>query len=82
MTMNPENLIRPEASVDQRLRKRYAAAIRNRGLCAFCLLRDASWGEVHCKGFPARQKGACKYDGKQPVFRLDDSTLGEFRDAA
>lgn len=81
-SIDPEGLSRPEASVDQRLKKRLRAAIKRRGLCAFCLLRDASWGAVHCKGFPDRQMGACKYDGKLPAFRLDDSTLEELRDAA
>ena len=81
-TLNPENLSRPEASADARIRKRYRAALRKRGLCAFCLLRETSWGELHCKNSPDRKDGACQVDGRLPQFRLDDTTLEEFRDAA
>jgi hypothetical protein len=82
MTLNPENLSKPEAFADQRMRKRYRAAIAKRGICAACQFRDRTFDVLHCKGYPDRQHGACKGDGKLPVFRLDDSTLEEFRDAA
>lgn len=81
-TLNPDNLSRPEASVDQRLKKRYRAAVRKRGLCAFCLCREVTFGVAHCRQQPERQMGMCGEDGKLPVFRLDDSTLEELRKAA
>lgn len=81
-SIDPEGLSRPEASVDQRLRKRLKAAIRNRGLCAFCLCREVTLGIAHCRQQPERQRGMCNDDGKLPAFRLDDSTLEELRDAA
>ena len=81
-TLNPLGLSGPEASVDQRLKKRYAAALRRRGLCAFCTCRETTFGVVHCKQQPGRQMGMCGDDGKLPTFRLDESTLQEFRDAA
>lgn len=81
-TLNPEGLSRPEASAEEKLRKRYRAALRKRGLCAFCACRETTFGVVHCRQMPDRQMGMCQHDGKLPVFRLDDSTLEEFRDAA
>lgn len=81
-TLDPLGLSRPEAYVDRKFRKRVATAVRNRGACAFCLLRDTTFGVIHCKGHPERQRGMCHEDGKLPKFRLDDSTLGEFRDQA
>lgn len=82
MTLNPENLSRPEASVDARLRARYRAAFRKRGACAFCQFRESTFGIIHCQRQHGRQRGMCQNDGKLPQFRLDDSTLEEFRDAA
>ena len=82
MTLNPENLSRPEASVDQRLRKRYRATVRRLGLCVFCACREVTFGVTHCKQQPGRQKGMCNDDGKLPQFRLDDTTLEALRDAA
>lgn len=81
-SIDPEGLSRPEASVDQRLKKRYRAAVRKRGLCAFCTCREVTFGITHCRQQPDRQRGMCNDDGKLPVFRLDDSTLEELRDAA
>lgn len=82
MTLNPENLSRPEAFAEARFRKRYRVALRKRGLCAFCVLRDVAFGVTHCKGLPGRQMGMCQDDGRLPQFRLDDSTLEEFRRVA
>ena len=81
-TLNPDNLSRPEASAEEKLRKRYRAALRRRGLCAFCACREVTLGVPHCRQQHGRQMGMCQDDGKLPVFRLDDSTLQEFRDAA
>lgn len=80
MTLNPDNLSRPEASVDARLKARYRAALRKRGLCSFCTCREVTLGISHCRQQPDRQRGMCSSDGKLPAFRLDDSTLEEFRD--
>lgn len=82
MNLNPENLTRPEAAADQRMRKRYRAAIRQRGLCAFCTCRETTLGVVHCRQQPERQMGMCQDDGRLPAFRLDDTTIDEFREAA
>lgn len=82
MTLNPDNLSRPEASVDARLKARYRSALRKRGLCAFCTCREVTLGISHCRQQPDRQRGMCSSDGKLPAFRLDDSTLEEFRDAS
>lgn len=81
-TLNPENLSRPEASADARIRKRYRAALRMRGLCAFCACRQVTFDVPHCRGNESRQQGMCQDDGRLPQFRLDDTTLEEFRDAA
>jgi hypothetical protein len=81
-TLNPEGLSRPESFADQRMRKRYRAALRKRGLCAFCACREVTFGVPHCRDRPGRQMGMCQDDGQLPQFRLDDSTLEEFRDAA
>lgn len=78
-SLNPESLSRPEASAEEKLRKRYRAALRRRGLCAFCCCREVTLGIAHCRQMPERQMGMCADDGKLPVFRLDDSTLEEFR---
>ncbi|NJC36396.1 hypothetical protein GGR60_000886 [Xanthomonas arboricola] len=82
MTLNPTNLSRPEAYYEKLLRKRYSAAVRKRGLCAFCSCRDHTLGIVHCKGNESRQMGMCQDDGRLPQFRLDDETLEEFCHAA
>ncbi|PPU60025.1 hypothetical protein AB8813_09020 [Xanthomonas arboricola pv. corylina] len=82
MTLNPTNLSRPEAYYEKLLRKRYSAAVRKRGLCAFCSCRDRTLGIVHCQGNESRQMGMCQDDGRLPQFRLDDETLEEFRHAA
>ncbi|WP_226426553.1 hypothetical protein [Xanthomonas sp. MWU16-30325] len=82
MTLNPTNLSRPEAYYEKLLRKRYSAAVRKRGLCAFCSCRDRTLGIMHCKGNESRQMGMCQDDGRLPQFRLDDKTLEEFRHAA
>ncbi|MEQ7866560.1 hypothetical protein ABQ137_08010 [Xanthomonas sp. WHRI 8393] len=82
MKLNPTNLSRPEAYYEKLLRKRYAAAVRKRGLCAFCSCRDRTLGIVHCQGNESRQMGMCQDDGRLPQFRLDDETLEEFRHAA
>lgn len=82
MTLNPESLSRPEAFAEARQRKRYRVALRQRGLCAFCSLRESTLGILHCRQMPERQRGMCQDDRKLPQFRLDDSTLEEFRDAA
>lgn len=82
MTLNPTNLSRPEAFAEQQFRKRYRAAFRKLGACAFCQLRQTTFGIPHCKGNPERQMGMCQDDGRLPQFRLDDSTLEVFRDAA
>jgi len=81
-SLNPDNLSRPEAFCDKVFRKRVAAAVKNRGLCSICQFRDRTFGELHCRGDESRQMGMCQDDGKLPQFRLDDSTLEEFRDAA
>lgn len=81
-TLNPEGLSRPEASAEERIRKRYRAALRRRGLCAFCQFREETFAVLHCKGHPDRQQGMCQNDRRLPQFRLDDETLKEFRDAA
>ena len=81
-TLNPEGLSRPEAYTEERFRKRYRAAFRKKGACAFCQLRETTFGVPHCKGQPGRQMGMCQDDGRLPQFRLDDTTLEEFRDAA
>jgi hypothetical protein len=81
-TLNPLGLSRPEAFYDKVLRKRYSAALRKRGLCAFCACRVETLGISHCRGNESRQMGMCQNDGKLPQFRLDDSTLEEFRNAA
>lgn len=80
MTLNPDNLSRPEAFAESRMRKRYRAALRKRGLCAFCCCREVTLGIVHCRQVPDRQMGMCQDDGRLPQFRLDDSTLNEFRE--
>lgn len=80
MTLNPDNLSRPEAFAEARMRKRYRVALRKRGLCAFCTLREVTFGVQHCRKQPERQRGMCQDDGKLPQFRLDDSTLEEFRE--
>lgn len=82
MTLNPNHLSRPEASVDARLKARYRAAVRRMGLCAFCLLREETFGISHCRQQPGRQRGMCNDDRQLPQFRLDDSTLEALRDAA
>lgn len=82
MNLNPENLSRPEAYYDKLVRKRYAAAVRARGLCAFCACRAVTLGITHCRGNESRQMGMCNDDGRLPQFRLDDETLKEFRDVA
>ncbi|KGK59587.1 hypothetical protein NC00_01310 [Xanthomonas cannabis pv. phaseoli] len=82
MTLNPTNLSRPEAYYEKLLRKRYAAAVRKRGLCAFCSCRDRTLGIVHCKGKESRQMGMCQDDGRLPQFRLDTETLEIFYNAA
>ncbi|MBB1060405.1 hypothetical protein [Marilutibacter spongiae] len=82
MTLNPDNLSRPESFVMARQAKRYRAALRRRGLCAFCTCRVVTFGVVHCRGNESRQRGMCQDDGRLPQFRLDDTTLEEFRDAA
>lgn len=80
--LNPTNLSRPEAFMEERFRKRYRAAVRKLGACEFCLLRETTFGIAHCKGQPERRMGLCNDDGRLPKFRLDDSTLGKLRDAA
>lgn len=82
MNLNPENLTRPEAAAEKRLQKRYRVAIKKRGLCAFCACRETTFGVVHCRQLPARQMGMCQDDGRLPAFRLDDTTIDEFREAA
>lgn len=81
-TLNPEGLSRPEAYAESQFRKRHRAALRKRGACAFCQFREETFGIVHCKGLPERQRGLCQNDRRLPQFRLDDETLKEFRDAA
>jgi len=81
-TLDPLGLSRPEAYAEARMRKRYRAALRNRGLCAFCTCREVTLGVAHCRGRPDRQMGMCQDDGRLPQFRLDAATLQEFRDAA
>lgn len=82
MNLNPETLSRPEAYAEERMRKRYRAAIRKRGLCMACQFRQRTLGVWHCRGMEDRQHGMCTSDEKLPVFRLDDAVLGEFQDAA
>ncbi|MCD9096174.1 hypothetical protein [Luteimonas fraxinea] len=82
MNLNPENLTRPESAAEQRLKKRYRAAIKKRGICAFCTCRQITFGIAHCRGQLDRQMGMCTTDRKLPAFRLDDTTIEEFRDAA
>lgn len=82
MSLDPLGLSRPEAYYDKLLRKRYAAAVRARGLCTFCACRAVTLGITHCRGNESRQMGMCKDDGRLPQFRLDDETLQEFRDVA
>jgi|GEM_PF-938592 len=81
-SLDPLGLSRPEAAAESRMRERYRAALRERGLCAFCACREETFAVVHCRGKPERQRGMCQHDGRQPVFRLDEQTLMEFRDAA
>lgn len=82
MSLNPTNLSRPESFAEERLRKRYRAALRQRGLCAFCACRVVTLGIAHCRGNESRQRGMCQDDGRLPQFRLDDTTLEELRNAA
>jgi len=81
-SLNPTNLTRPESAAEQRLRKRYRSAIRKRGLCAFCTCRQTTFGVAHCRDQPGRQMGMCQDDGRLPAFRLDDTTIEEFCEAA
>lgn len=81
-SLNPTNLTRPESAAEQRLKKRYRAAFRKRGACCFCTQREVTFGVTHCKQQPARQMGMCQDDGRLPQFRLDDTTIEQFRDAA
>lgn len=80
MTLNPESLSRPEAYAEERMRKRYRAALRKNGSCMVCTYREQTFGVYHCRGQEGRQRGMCQDDGKLPAFRLDDSTLDRFRD--
>jgi hypothetical protein len=82
MTLNPENLSRPEAFAEERFRKRYRASLRKHGACAFCVHRDATFGVLHCAGNPERQRGACTIDQRQPKFKTDDEAIRGIRDAA
>jgi len=43
-------------------------------------LRETTLGVAHCRNQPERQMGMCQDDGRLPVFRLDDSTLTQFKD--
>lgn len=82
MPLNPDNLSRPEAFAEARFRKRYRAALRKFGACAFCTMRESTLGIPHCRGNVERRLGICDQDGKLPQFRLDDSALMEIRNAA
>lgn len=81
-SLDPVGLSRPEAFVEARCRDRYRAALRSRGLCAFCRHRETTFAVLHCQGRPDRQRGQCQTDHRPPQFLLDDETLREFRDAA
>jgi hypothetical protein len=82
MTLNPDNLSKPEAYAEQRFKKRYRVAIQKRGICCACVFRDRTFDVDHCKGFEDRRDGACKTDGKLPQFAVDATALEVFRDAA
>lgn len=57
--------------------KRVAAAVRNRGLCALCTMREPDAAPAHCRQLPDRGDGMCKVDGKLPAFRVDTVVLDE-----
>lgn len=82
MTLNPENLYRPEAFAEERFRKRYRAVLRKHGACAFCRHRESTFGVPHCAGDLDRRHGACDVDGQSPRFQVDDEAIRGIRDAA
>ena len=80
--MNADHFTSPEHSAQIRQAKRYRAAIKKRGVCSACVHREQSFGVYHCRNAPDRQHPQCERDGKPARFTFDDSTLGEFADAA
>ena len=86
MSLNPDNLSRPEIYAERdaakRLKKRMDADRRKLGNCCICIHREVTWDRPHCRDKPDRAMGMCKEDKRQPQFQFDDTTLGKYRDAA
>lgn len=59
-----------------RIKRRYAAAVRRYGLCIACLNRQG----FGCKGYPSRLPDVCTKDGQLPKFALDAAVMERFRD--
>lgn len=66
----------------RRVKKRMDVKRGRHGNCCICKHRDVTFGVFHCRGNEGRFHGACEDDVKQPRFEFDDTTLGEFQDAA
>lgn len=75
-------MTRPERAAQIRQAKRYAAAIKKRGICSACVHRDKTLSVHHCRNKEDRSDGACETDGRLPKFTFDDKVLKEFADAA
>ncbi|WP_045736789.1 hypothetical protein [Xanthomonas sp. MUS 060] len=80
--INTDDLTRPERYAERNharvLRKRMDADRRRHGNCCICTCRATTLGIVHCLQHEERQRGACSWDGKQPVFRFDPNTLEKY----
>jgi hypothetical protein len=77
------SLTPPERATERLQAKRRKALFnadrRKHGACAICTFRDTTFGIVHCKGWPDRQRGMCQQDDKLPKFAFDDTTMGKYR---
>lgn len=86
--MTEGNLTRPEMFVERSharrsiVSKRMDALKKNKGLCALCIYREATFGLQHCKNKMDRHHGACDQDGETPKFTVDPIVVEGLRDDA
>jgi hypothetical protein len=81
-----DELTKPERFTERvqakRQRALMAADRRRHGNCCICQFRETTFGIIHCKAQPERQRGFCAVDKKLPQFAFDDSTLEKYRNAS
>lgn len=77
---NPERAT--EISRARRMKKRIDADRRKFGNCCICIHREVTFDRPHCRNKPDRQRSQCQLDALEPKFRLDDTSLEKYRDAA